>query len=122
MSIAMAKVENFANEVKYCVFLRDDNVIVVNKYRKIAEAKKHAIIMAEAGYTQPIKEKVIVLGKNAMGMFYVGSDQMVAGQYISEHDRLIANKLGYVMTGGNLSEQTEVSQQYLLELVSEAFV
>jgi 3-hydroxyacyl-CoA dehydrogenase len=48
-----------------------------------------------------------------MGMFYVGTDQMVAGGYASEHDRKIANKIGYVMTGGNLSEQTEVSEQYL---------
>ena len=122
MTIAMAKVATSAHEAKNFGFLRDEDVIVVNKDRQIAEAKKHAILMAEAGYTQPIKEKVKVLGKNAMGMFYVGSDQMVAGQYISEHDRLIANKLGYVMTGGNLSEPTEVSQQYLLDLEREAFL
>src|SRR5690625_5812869 len=88
MTIAMAKVATSAHEAKNFGFLRDEDVIVVNKDRQIAEAKKHAILMAEAGYTQPIKEKVKVLGKNAMGMFYVGSDQMVAGQYISEHDRL----------------------------------
>ncbi|HUH35728.1 MAG TPA: enoyl-CoA hydratase/isomerase family protein, partial [Moheibacter sp.] len=122
MNIAMAKVATSAYEAKNLGFLRDQDIIVVNKDRQIAEAKKHAIIMAEAGYTQPIKEKVKVLGKNAMGMFYVGSDQMVAGHYISEHDRLIANKLGYVMTGGNLSEPTEVSQQYLLDLEREAFL
>lgn len=122
MNIAMAKVATSAYEAKNLGFLREQDIIVVNKDRQIAEAKKHAIIMAEAGYTQPIKEKIKVLGKNAMGMFYVGSDQMVAGHYISEHDRLIANKLGYVMTGGNLSEPTEVSQQYLLDLEREAFL
>ena len=47
---------------------------------------------------------------------------MVAGGYASEHDRKIANKIGYVMTGGNLSEQTEVSEQYLLDLEREAFL
>lgn len=122
MSIAMAKVATSAYEAKNLGFIRDEDVIVVNKDRQIAEAKKHAILMAEAGYTQPVQEKVKVLGKNAMGMFYVGSDQMVAGNYISEHDRLIANKLGYVMTGGNLSEATEVSQQFLLDLEREAFL
>lgn len=122
MSIAMAKVATSAYEAKNLGFIRDEDVIVVNKDRQIAEAKKHALLMAEAGYTQPVQEKVKVLGKNAMGMFYVGSDQMVAGNYISEHDRLIANKLGYVMTGGNLSEATEVSQQYLLDLEREAFL
>lgn len=122
MTVAMAKVATSAYEAKNFGFIRNEDVIVVNKDRQIAEAKKHALIMAEAGYTQPIAKKVKVLGKEAMGMFYVGSDQMVAGNYISEHDRLIANKLGYVMTGGNLSEPTEVSQQYLLDLEREAFL
>ena len=122
MTVAMAKVATSAYEAKNFGFIRSEDIIVVNKDRQIAEAKKQALIMAEAGYTQPIAEKVKVLGKEAMGMFYVGSDQMVAGNYISEHDRLIANKLGYVMTGGNLSEPTEVSQQYLLDLEREAFL
>lgn len=122
MVVAMAKVATSAYEAKNFGFIRNEDVIVINKDRQIAEAKKQAILMAEAGYIQPIPEKVKVLGKEAMGMFYVGSDQMVAGNYISEHDRLIANKLGYVMTGGNLSEATEVSQQYLLDLEREAFL
>jgi len=122
MNIAMAKVATSAHEAKNLGYLREQDIIVVNKDRQIAQAKKHAIIMAEAGYTKPIQQKVKVLGKEAMGMFYVGSDQMVAGKYISDHDRLIANKLGYVMTGGNLSEPTEVSQQYLLDLEREAFL
>ena len=122
MTVAMAKVATSAYEAKNLGFIRNEDIIVVNKDRQIAEAKKQAILMAEAGYTQPIPEKVKVLGKEAMGMFYVGSDQMVAGNYISEHDRLIANKLGYVMTGGNLTEATEVSQQYLLDLEREAFL
>src|SRR5690606_17551804 len=122
MNIAMAKVATSAHEAKNLGYLREQDIIVVNKDRQITQAKKHAIIMAEAGYTKPIQQKVKVLGKEAMGMFYVGSDQMVAGKYISDHDRLIANKLGYVMTGGNLSEPTEVSQQYLLDLEREAFL
>jgi hypothetical protein len=61
--------------------------------------------MAEAGYTQPIRRTdVKVLGKQALGMFLVGTDQMEAGKYISEHDKKIANKLAYVMAGGDLSE------------------
>jgi 3-hydroxyacyl-CoA dehydrogenase len=122
LTVAMAKVATSAYEAKNLGFIRNQDIIVVNKGRQIAEAKKHAVLLSDAGYTQPTPEKVKVLGKEAMGMFYVGSDQMVAGNYISEHDRLIANKLGYVMTGGNLTEATEVSQQYLLDLEREAFL
>jgi 3-hydroxyacyl-CoA dehydrogenase len=49
-------------------------------------------------------------------MFLVGTDQMEAGKYISEHDKKIANKLAYVMAGGDLSEATLVSERYLLDL------
>ncbi len=123
MNIAMAKVATSAYEaIDMGILQKGKDTIVVNKNRQISEAKKQAILLAEAGYTQPFPEKFEVLGKNAQGMFYVGSDQLVAGKYISEHDRLIANKLGYVMTGGNLSEPTLVSEQYLLDLEREAFL
>ncbi len=78
--------------------------------------------MADAGYTQPVHRKdVIVLGKQALGMFLVGTDSMKDSNYISEHDMKIANKLAYVMAGGDLSEPTLVSEQYLLDLEREAF-
>ena len=79
--------------------------------------------MADAGYSQPVKRKdVKVLGKQALGMFLVGTDAMQDSKYISEHDHKIANKLAYVMAGGDLSEPTLVSEQYLLDLESEAFL
>ncbi len=124
MTIGMAKVATSAYEAfDTNIFQHGKDIVVINKDRQIAEAKKHALIMAEAGYTQPIHRKDIkVLGKQALGMFLVGTDQMQAGKYISEHDRKIANKLAYVMAGGDLSEATLVSEQYLLDLEREAFL
>jgi 3-hydroxyacyl-CoA dehydrogenase len=124
LTIAMAKVATSAYEAfDTGVLQKGKDIIVVNKDRQIAEAKKHTLLMAEAGYTQPIKRTdVKVLGKQALGMFLVGTDQMVAGKYISEHDQKIANKLAYVMAGGDLSEPTFVSEQYLLDIEREAFL
>lgn len=124
LSIALAKVSTSACEAfDTGVLQKGKDVIVVNKDRQIAEAKKHALLMADAGYTQPIRRKdVKVLGKQALGMFYVGTDSMLAGKYISDYDRKIANKLAYVMAGGDLSEATLVSEQYLLDLEREAFL
>ena len=79
--------------------------------------------IANRGYTKPIKNKEIkVLGKQSLGMFYVGSDSMMSGIYISKHDKKIANKLAYVMSGGDLSEPSYVSEDYLLEIEREAFL
>ena len=57
-----------------------------------------------------------------MGAFLVGTDQMNAGKYISDHDQKIANKLAYVMAGGDLSEASYVSERYLLDLEREDFL
>jgi 3-hydroxyacyl-CoA dehydrogenase len=124
LTIGMAKVATSAYEAYDTNILqKGKDVVVVNKDRQIAEAKKHALLLADAGYTQPIpRNDIKVLGKQALGMFLVGTDQMKAGKYISEHDRKIANKLAYVMAGGDLSEATLVSEQYLLDLEREAFL
>ena len=124
LAVAMAKVSTSAYEAfDLGVLQQGKDVVVVNKDRQIAEAKKHALLMAEAGYTQPIRRKDIkILGKQALGMFLVGTDQMKAGNFISEHDKKIANKLAYVMAGGDLSEPTLVTEQYLLDIEREAFL
>ncbi|WP_297507735.1 3-hydroxyacyl-CoA dehydrogenase/enoyl-CoA hydratase family protein [Flavobacterium sp.] len=124
LTIGMAKVATSAYEAfDLGIFQKGKDIVVVNRNRQIATAKQVALQMAEQGYTQPIKRNdVKVLGKQALGMFLVGTDQMVAGNYISEHDRKIANKLAYVMAGGDLSEPSLVSEQYLLDIEREAFL
>ncbi|MET7027824.1 3-hydroxyacyl-CoA dehydrogenase/enoyl-CoA hydratase family protein [Sediminicola luteus] len=124
LTIGMAKVSTSAYEAfDMGILQKGKDVIVVNKDRQIAIAKSHAKLMAETGYTQPPKRTdVKVLGKQALGMFLVGTDAMQVGKYISEHDKKIANKLAYVMAGGDLSEATLVSEQYLLDLEREAFL
>ncbi len=124
LTIGMAKVATSAYEAfDLGVLQKGKDIIVVNKDRQIAVAKQIALQMADQGYTQPIRRTDIkVLGKQALGMFLVGTNQMVAGKYISEHDLKIANKLAYVMSGGDLSEPTLVSEQYLLDIEREAFL
>ena len=124
LTIAMAKVSTSAYEAfDTNILQKGKDIVVVNPDRQLAIAKKHALLMAETGYTQPIERTDIkVLGKQALGTFYVGTDQMYAGKYISEHDKKIANKLAYVMAGGDLSAASYVSEQYLLDLEREAFL
>jgi len=124
LTIGMAKVSTSAYEAfDLGILQHGKDVVVVNKDRQIATAKAYAKLMAEQGYTQPVKRSDIkVLGKQALGMFLVGTDSMEASHYISEHDKKIANKLAYVMAGGDLSEPTFVNEQYLLDLEREAFL
>jgi 3-hydroxyacyl-CoA dehydrogenase len=124
LTIGMAKVSTSAYEAfDTGILQKGKDIVIVNQDRQIAAAKAVARFMADQGYTKPIpRTDVKVLGKQALGMFLVGTDQMVAGNYISEHDKKIANKLAYVMAGGDLSENSLVSEQYLLDLEREAFL
>lgn len=124
LAIGMAKVSTSAYEAYDTGILqKGKDIVIVNEKRQLAAAKEVARMMADQGYTKPIpRQDVKVLGKQALGMFLVGTDQMEAGNYISEHDKKIANKLAYVMAGGDLSEASLVSEQYLLDLEREAFL
>ncbi len=124
INIAQAKVSTSAVEafnLGYLIEGRDR--ITMNKRRLIADAKERCLALAETGYQMPTKEKDIkVLGRQALGAFKVGAHQMFEGGYATEYEKMMVDKLGYVMSGGDLSEAAHVSEQYLLNLEREAFV
>ncbi|QPH38565.1 3-hydroxyacyl-CoA dehydrogenase/enoyl-CoA hydratase family protein [Pedobacter endophyticus] len=124
LTIGMAKVSTSGYEAYELGYLQKDKFsISMNRNRLLADAKAKAIELAEAGYTKPVQRTDIkVLGKQGLGIVYAGANSMYAGNYISEHDKKISEKLGYVMCGGDLSAPTEVSEQYLLDLEREAFL
>ena len=124
LTIATAKVATSAFEAYNLGILRKGNdEIVINSNRRIGEAKNAVIEMYEQGYVQPVKRKDIkVLGQSALGALYAGINGMWRAGYATEHDASIARKLAYVMCGGDLSEQTLVNEQYLLDLEREAFL
>jgi 3-hydroxyacyl-CoA dehydrogenase len=124
LTIGMAKVSTSGYEAfDLGILQKGKDKIIVNKDRQLATAKAYAKLMSCQGYTKPIKRSDIkVLGKQALGMFLVGTDSMQASKYISQHDQKIANKLAYVMAGGDLSEPSMVSEQYLLDIEREAFL
>lgn len=124
LTIGQAKVSTSAYEAFDLGILRPGrDKVVVSRSRQLLEAKQECLLMAEEGYTKPAMRKDIkVLGNQALGIVYVGADSMRSGNYISEHDQKISEKLGYVLAGGNLSQPTMVSEQYLLDLERENFL
>lgn len=123
INIAMAKVSTSAYEAYDLGFYqKGKDVVVVNELRQIATAKRYALQMLEDGYIQPVPQKVQVMGQQALGMFLVGTDSLEKGRYASEHDKKVANKLAYIMAGGDISEPQLVSESYLLELEREAIL
>lgn len=124
LTIGQAKVSTSAYEAFELGYLRKGlDEVVVNRDDQLAYAKNAALSLFNKGYTKPIKRKdVKVLGKEALGIVNVGANSMKSGHYISTHDQLISEKLGFVLAGGDLSEITEVSEDYLLGLERKAFL
>lgn len=124
LQIATAKVATSALEaMEMGIFRKGQDHIVLNQSRRIAKAKEEVLKLYNAGYTQAAQRKDIkVLGKSALGALYAGINAMWRGGYATDHDKLVAKKLAYVMCGGDLSEQTLVNEQYLLDLEREAFL
>ncbi len=124
LSIGQAKVSTSAYEAFDLGYLRlgTDEVVVSREYQ-LTRAKAAALELAVKGYIAPKREKnITVLGQEGLGIIYVGANSMKSGHYMSEHDQVISEKLGWVMCGGDLSENTVVSEQYLLDLERKAFV
>lgn len=124
LTIGQAKVSTSAKEAFELGYLREGiDEIIVSRAHQLSYAKAAALNLADKGYTQPAQRKNIkVLGKEGLGIVYVGANSMKSGNYISEHDQLISQKLGYVLCGGDLSAPTEVTEQYLLDMERRAFL
>tara|TARA_B100000795_G_scaffold75207_2_gene53442 strand:- start:5607 stop:8030 length:2424 start_codon:yes stop_codon:yes gene_type:complete len=124
LTIGQAKVSTSAYEAFDLGYLREGiDEVVVSRKLQLKRAKESAMQLAINGYTQPQKRSDInVLGQEGLGIVYVGANSMKSGNYMSEHDQLISEKLGWVLCGGDLSEETQVSEQYLLDMERRAFL
>jgi 3-hydroxyacyl-CoA dehydrogenase len=124
LSIATAKVATSAFEgFDIGIYRKGLDEVVMNQERRIGEAKKSVIEIYDSGYSMPVQRKdVKVLGQSALGALYAGINGMWRANYATDHDVVVAKKLAYVMCGGDLSEPTLVSEQYLLDLEREAFL
>ncbi len=124
LTIGQAKVSTSAYEAFDLGYLREGiDEVVVSRDHQLLRAKQACLEMANKGYIAPKREKnITVLGQEGLGIVYVGASSMVSGNYMSAHDQVISEKLGFVLCGGDLSSNTVVSEQYLLDLERKKFV
>ena len=121
--IGMAKTSTSASHARKMGYLRPSDSICMNPDVLLASAAKRAKLGSELGYRPPVERKDIrVMGRCGIAEFQVRMHMWRAGNYISDHDQHIANKLGYVLCGGDVPARTRVSEQYLLDLERESFL
>ena len=121
-TIGMAKVSDGAPKARDYGYLRASDSIVMNRDLLIANAKAEVRRMVDAGYHPPKKSQIKVLGKKALSSLKLMLYIMHEANFITDYDKVVAEKVAYIMSGGDLSEPQEVPEDYLLRLEREAFL
>jgi 3-hydroxyacyl-CoA dehydrogenase len=121
-TIAMAKVATSAHEARALGFLSDSDNITMNRERVLSDAKARALELARSSYEAPVmRNDLPAPGENILATLKLGVYMMRQGDYISDHEVKIGNKVAEVLCGGNVTPGTPVSEQYILDLEREAF-
>lgn len=120
--IALAKVSESARLARDMGFLLAPDRIVLNKDTLLAEAKREALHLAQGGYTPPPPPKIWAAGRDALAALRMAVYTLHEGGFATDHEAVIANRLAYVLCGGDLSEPGWVPEHYILDLEREAFV
>jgi 3-hydroxyacyl-CoA dehydrogenase len=121
-TIGMAKVSESAPKARNLGYLRDSDIIVMNRDLLIAAAKEEAGTLADVGYQPPAKPKIKVMGNKGLSSLKLMLYIMHEAKYITDYDKVVAEKVAWVMSGGDLSEPQEVPEDYILKLEREAFL
>ena len=122
-TIAMAKVSTSGPEAIKLGYLRPTDKLTVNRDYLIEDAKKTVLAINLEGYT-PLRplEEIRVAGENTFAMMKLALWTMHEQGFALDHDVTVGTKVAYVLCGGNVLENTKVSEQYLLDLEREAFL
>jgi 3-hydroxyacyl-CoA dehydrogenase len=122
LAIGTAKVATSAEEAREAGFLTPDAGISMNRDHQLADARARCLGLAEAGFTPPRPTSLLLPGRSGAATIDMLLYDMVQNHQVSEYDRHVGQKLASVLTGGDTSSTTLVSEQRLLDLELEAFL
>ncbi len=119
-NIGLAKVATSGHEAKDLGYLRPTDRIVFNQDYLIGEAKREVLRLVGSGYEPPpAEQQCYALGRDGLAMLRVGVYQLAQGGFASPYDQVIADKLAYVLCGGDLSSPQWVDEEYIMALERE---
>jgi 3-hydroxyacyl-CoA dehydrogenase len=122
MNIAMAKVSTSAADARSSGFLGPRDRIVFNRDCLVGEAKKEVLKMVDEGYAPPMRNKIRVIGESAQGMIAAEIYNMHSGGFITDYDAHLAQRIAFVISGGEVRANSEVDEQTILNLERQHFI
>ena len=122
-TIAMAKVSTSAFEAQGLRLLNDRDGITMNRDRLLFDAKAAVLHLISSGYSAPLpRTDILAPGSSVLATLKLGVYLMREGEFISDHDVVVASHVARVLAGGDVTAGTRISEDYLLDLEREAFL
>ena len=122
-TIGFAKVSTSAKEAVKLGYLKRSDTIVINPDFQVYQAKQAVLEMAQNYQPPQERDDLILPGMDGFLVLKDSLKNFVKQGKISEHDRLIGEKLAWVLCGGDKASFTKpVREQDILDLEREAFV
>jgi 3-hydroxyacyl-CoA dehydrogenase len=114
-TIGTAKVSTSAFDAQRLMFLRKSDTIVMNRDRVLFEAKKKALILVQ-GYQAPEEKRIKLPGRAGLTVVKMALSGLRSSGKLTDYDMVVAEKLGYILTGGPTDILHKVSEQQLFDL------
>lgn len=121
-TIGMAKVAGSGREAQVFGFLRANDRVVMNRDQVLHAACDLVRAMELEGYRPPEATFVSVAGQTGLAALRSAIHNMFEGGFITEYDRVVGDRLAWVLSGGELSRPTAVPEEYILNLERQAFM
>ncbi len=122
-TVATATVATSAQMAVEVGYLEPTSRVTMNSERRLHVAKEEVLRLANQGYRPPpYRDSILVLGRPARAAMQVGARSMALGGFATEYDCFLAERLAHIMTGGDLSGPSYVSEDYLHGLEREVIL
>jgi 3-hydroxyacyl-CoA dehydrogenase len=122
-TVAMAEVARSAEQAKEFGYLRAADRVVMNRFELLGIAKAETRMLADAAYRPPLRPaRITVAGRSAISTIKAYMVNLREGNYISEHDYLVGEKIATVMCGGDVEPGSTVDEQWFLDLERQHFI
>lgn len=121
-AIAGARVSGSAWEAFDLGYLRWGDGVTMNPDALVHAAKQAARQLLECGWQTPVPVKVAVLGRDGLANLRARLYNLWQAGFISDHDRVVADRIAWVICGGEVDPGSVVDEQYLLDLERAGFI
>jgi 3-hydroxyacyl-CoA dehydrogenase len=121
-TISMAKVSRSAAEARELGFLRPEDEIVMNRERLLAAAKAKALELAR-DYKPPEPPVFALPGPSGRAALRLAVDNFVLAGKATPHDRVVAEALAELLTGGKAADpELQTDEETLRKLAAKGFM